>query len=257
MIPSMKHLFFFLLFLFCAACAHRNPLSDFRFQTVTAPPYVLASWHRITEPGQPLKIYIEGDGNAFDADGHPTDNPTPSGEFMRRLAAGDSSPNVAYLGRPCQYLQAGACSQTDWTDGRFSQQVIASMDQSVHTLMKKARTDQVILIGFSGGAQAAGLIAVRHPEHVKQIITIAGVLDIDAWTTYHQDAPLSASLNLKDSRDIFLKIPQIHYAGARDTVVPPALIRDFVGDAAPVVVVPKASHGKGFDSVYDAVYKVR
>lgn len=246
-----------MLSLVCVGCAHRNPLSDFRFQTVTAPPYILASWYQITQPGEPIKIYIEGDGNAFDSNGVPTDNPTPTGEFMRRLAAEDPSPNVAYLGRPCQYLQAGACSQKDWTTGRFSNQVIDSMDQSVRALMKKARTNQVILIGFSGGAQVAGLIAVRHPNQVKQVITIAGVLDVDAWADYHGDPKLVDSLNLKNQQDSFSKIPQIHYAGGRDDVVPAKLIQDFVKDENLVVVVPKASHGKGFDSIYDAIYKVR
>lgn len=253
----MKHILLAFILLLLTACAHRNPLSDMSFQTVMAPPYVLASWYKIENPGDTLKVYIEGDGNAFDQNGVPTDNPTPTGEFMRQLAAKDPSPNVAYLGRPCQYLQTGACTQKDWTSGRFSEAIIKSMDTSVQALMKKAKADQAILIGFSGGAQVAGLVAVRHPEKIKQVVTIAGVLDVDAWTNYHGDAPLSESLNLKTYQDQFFKLNQIHYVGGKDCVVPPKLVQDFIQNNASVIVVPKASHGKGFEKIYDAVYQIK
>ena len=236
------------------ACAHKNPLSDMTFQTTTAPPHVIASWYKITARGEPIKIYVEGDGAAFDAYHRPTDNPTPNSEFMRVLAAGDPSPNVAYLGRPCQYLQTSACSEKDWTTCRFSKANIDSMDVAVKALMKKARTDKVILIGFSGGAQVTGQIAARHKEQVKKWVTIAGVLDINAWTNYHGDTPLKESLNL-DKKQV-KNINQIHYAGAKDDIVPPELIIDFAG-ADKVVIVKKAGHGDGFESVYPEIYEVK
>ena len=240
--------------LFLGACAHKNPLSDMTFQTTMAPPHVIASWYKITEPASPIKIYVEGDGAAFDAYHRPTDNPTPHSEFMRELAAGDPSPNVAYLGRPCQYLQTAACSEKDWTTGRFSKTIIDSMDTAVAALMKKARTNKVILIGFSGGAQVTGQIAARHPEKVKKWITIAGVLDVKAWTTYHGDSPLTESLNLKKNQ--VKAIRQVHYAGEKDDVVPPELIQNFAG-ADKVVVVKKARHGEGFEQIYPEIYEVK
>ena len=251
---GMKKLFIILGCLILGACAHKNPLSDMAFQTTPAPPHVIASWYKITTPGTPIKVYVEGDGAAFDADNQPTDNPTPKSEFMRELAAGDPSPNVAYLGRPCQYLQTGACSTADWTTGRFSKTVIDSMDTATHALMKKARTNQVILIGFSGGAQITGQIAARHPDQVKKWITLSGVLDTRAWTTYHGDSPLTGSLNLK--KDQVKSVNQIHYAGGQDDVVPPSLIQDFAGTDK-VVIVKKAGHGDGFESIYDAIYEAK
>ena len=236
------------------ACAHKNPLSDMAFQTTMAPPHVIASWYKITAPGEPIKVYVEGDGAAFDAGGRPSDNPTPKSEFMRALAAGDPSPNVAYLGRPCQYLQTSACSQIDWTTGRFSKTVIDSMDIAVKALMKKARTDKVILIGFSGGAQVTGQIAARRPNQVKKWITIAGVLDVNAWTDYHGDTPLKESLNLQKEK--IKSVPQIHYAGGKDDVVPPSLIQDFAG-ADKVIVVKKAGHGEDFEPIYPEIYEVK
>ena len=252
----MRKFFTILLLFFLGACAHKNPLSDMAFQTTMAPPHVVASWYKITEPGKSVKVYVEGDGNAFDENGIPTDNPTPKGEFMRRLAAGDPSPNVVYLGRPCQYLQTGACSEKDWTTGRFSKTVIDSMDQAVKAFMKKARTDEVILIGFSGGAQVAGWVAVRHPGQVKKWITIAGVLDPKAWAEYHGDKPLNESLNLKDRQKDLKKIPQVHYVGDADEVVPPELVLKMV-NAQSVRVVKGAGHGTGFEKIYSEIYEVK
>lgn len=253
----MKKIFFLILFLFLGACSTANPLSDFRFQAVPASPYVIASWHKIASPGETLKVYIEGDGNAFDSRGQPTDNPTPKNTFWRQVAAGDPSPNVAYVGRPCQYLQAGGCSQKDWTSGRFSPDVVDSMSYVIQGLQKKARAKQVVLIGYSGGAQIAGLTAVHQPDRVAQIITVAGVLDPDAWTTYHGDAPLSDSLNLKNYFPVFQTIPQHHYVGGRDSVVPPVLTQEFIKDESLITFVPRATHNKGWNSIIDDIYEVR
>lgn len=249
----MKKIIFCLMLWMLTACAGKNPLTDYRFQTQTVPPYVVASWFKINAPGDTLRVYIEGDGAAFTVKGRPTDNPTPTDTFMRRLAAEDPNPNVAYLGRPCQYLQTGACSETDWTDGRFSEKIVSSMERAVLNLMKKARTKQVVLIGYSGGAQIAGLIAVRHPQDTVMVITISGVLDHRAWTQFHQDAPLSHSLNLADERAAFAKIAQHHFAGAKDEVVPPDMITDFAGKDL-VTVVPKARHNKGFEKIAPEIY---
>ena len=250
----MKYYLTVLLFLTLGACSYKNPLSDMQFQTTIAPPYVLANWYKIEAVGNPLKVYIEGDGNAFDADGHPTDNPTPKGTFLRELAADDPSPNVVYLARPCQFLKPN-CSEVDWTTGRFSEKIINSMDIELKSLMKKARTDKIILVGFSGGAQVAGLLAVRHPQSTQKLITISGVLDHQAWSEYHKDTPLTASLNLKNYQEVLKKIPQTHYAGEDDTVVPPHLIQDF--DSQNTIIISGATHDKGFSSIYKQIYEVK
>ena len=95
----------YLLLLLCgwlAGCATQNPLTDFRFQTQTVPPYILASWYQITAPGEPIRIYIEGDGNAFDITGQPTDNPTPQSPFLREIAAGKVLPEDKHFYTPVE-----------------------------------------------------------------------------------------------------------------------------------------------------------
>ncbi|MBP5535034.1 MAG: alpha/beta fold hydrolase [Alphaproteobacteria bacterium] len=251
----MKKLFV-LCFLFLAACATENPLKDLRFQPISSGDYTVASWYKITKPGLPLKVYIEGDGHAFDSKGQPTKDPTPEGLFLRKLAVDDTYPNVVYLARPCQYLMGQNCCEKDWTTGRFSSSIIDTMEASVGILKKKSRADEVILIGYSGGGMIASQIAVRHPKEVKKLITIAGVLDKDKWTSYHKDEPLTDSVNLKVAD---LKgIPQTHYVGAKDKIVPPELTFEILGKDNPnVVVVSSARHDKGFDKIYADVWSVR
>lgn len=251
----MKKLLFLLMF-FVVGCATENPLKDLRFQPISSGDYTVASWYKITKAGQPLKVYIEGDGHAFDRKGRPTDDPTPEGLFLRKLAVDDTSPNVVYMARPCQYLMGQNCSQKDWTSGRFSPAILDSMEASVGAMMKKSRADQVILIGYSGGGMIASQIAARHPEQVKKLITIAGVLDKDKWTAYHKDEPLYQSVNLNV---MALKgIPQTHYVGAKDKIVPPELTFDILGADNPnVVVVSGAKHGKGFEKIYGDIWRVR
>ena len=235
---------FLILFLLLSACATENPLKDMRFKTVSSGDYTMASWYKITEPKQPVKIYIEGDGHAFDSDGQPTEDPTPEGLFLRKLAVGDTSPNVVYLARPCQYIMGSNCTQKDWTTGRFSKAIIDSMEAGVGAWKKKAKTDKVILVGYSGGAMIASQIAARHPNDVEKLITIAGVLDKDKWTEYHNDEPLSDSVNLNiKSLD---SVRQTHYIGEKDKIVPPDLAKDVLGeDNSSVIIVKGATHNKG------------
>lgn len=252
----MKKFFVLVVSLFLTACATENPLKNLRFQPVSSGNYTVASWYKITKPGEVLKVYIEGDGHAFDRRGMPTDDPTPEGLFLRKLAVDDTSANVVYMARPCQYLMGQNCSQKDWTSGRFSPQIIDSMEASVGAFMKKAKAPKLILIGYSGGGMIASQIAVRHPDQIKKLITIAGVLDKDKWTDYHGDMPLTDSINLDVNK--LRGIEQVHYVGAKDNVVPPELTYQILGKDNPnIVVVSKARHGKGFEKIYDDVWRVR
>ena len=150
--------------------------------------YQIAFWRRDTSDTAPIHIYIEGDGYAFDGHGRPTRDPTPHGHLVRNLAMSDSAPNVAYIARPCQFVMSDACNVHDWTDGRFSAQIIDVMTDAVRQI---AGTRPIVLVGYSGGAYVAAQIISRNPDlDVRQWITVAGVLNHSEWTEYFGDAPL-------------------------------------------------------------------
>ena len=245
---------FLTLFVLLCACSTVNPLKEMRFQPISTMDYTIASWYKITMPGKPLKVYIEGDGYAFNNNGFPTQDPTPKSTFWREVAAHDSSPNVAYLARPCQYIMSSTCSQQDWTTGRFSKPVIDAMDTAVLKLMKKAKTNQIILIGYSGGAQISGLIAIHHPEQIKKWITVAGVIDYQRWTAWHGDNPLMYSIDLSKYLSDIKKINQIHYVGTKDEVVPMELTQKILSDETLIVPVYGAKHDRGYDKVIQYIY---
>ncbi len=246
---------FLLLGLLLTACATPNLLKNRNYEVVPAGGYALATWHNIQKStqGHPLKVYIEGDGNAFNNRGIPTDNPTPKGRFIQELSAGDSNPNVVYLGRPCQWIPSTKCSVKDWTTGRFSKEILNAMDDVVIRLMKKAKTDRVILIGFSGGAQIAEVIAVRHPEKIKKLITVAGVLDYKTWAEYLHDKELIHSMNLSGYLSKLKGINQVHYVGTKDPVVPLELMYQWV-DESLIVPVKGAKHTSGYEDIYPLIW---
>lgn len=226
--------------------------NDFVYKEIKTNTFKLASWQKITNSNDKFKIYIEGDGASFDAYGMPTDNPTPRNGFLRKIAFGDKNSNVIYLARPCQFLKDEMCSQRHWTDARFAVEVIGATYEAIKEI---ADDNEVVLVGFSGGAQVAGLVSVaRTGLNVKKLITIGGNLDHVAWSKYHKIRLLNQSLNLADYRDEYMKIPQMHYVGENDKIITPSLVYDFVKDNSLVYVVEGASHNSGFEEIYPFVW---
>lgn len=244
-----KWLVFILLL---SSCASFTPPNDFKYREISTREFDLASWQKITQPNGVYKFYIEGDGNAFNTQGRPTNDPTPKGKLVRELAFGDPSPNVIYLARPCQFIKSKICAKRHWTTARFAPEVINSEYQAIKQI---AGEHEIILIGFSGGAQVAGLVASAKPGlNIKKIMTIAGNLDHLTWTQYQHLPALNESMNLESYRQQYLKIPQVHYVGAKDKVIPPLLVKKFVKDDSKVVIVPEATHGTGWKNIYSSIW---
>lgn len=241
------------ILLFLAGCTTIAAPAGFVYKEIETRDFTIATWQKVTNPAAPYKIYIEGDGYAFNAHGRPTRDPTPRGTLVRELAFGDDSPNVIYLARPCQYVKSPICSQRHWTTARFAPEIVNAEYEAIR---KIAGDKPVILIGFSGGAQIAGLAAAAKPGlNVRKIITVAGNLDHSAWTRYHNLPPLDESMNLESYRKQFAQIPQIHYAGTDDDVIPALLIREFAGNGAVVIEVDGASHNAGWESIYRDIWR--
>lgn len=238
--------------LFLVGCSTITVPADFVYKEIETRDFTIATWQKVTNPAALYKIYIEGDGYAFNAHGRATQDPTPHGTLVREIAFGDKSPNVIYLGRPCQYVKSPICSKRHWTTARFAPEIINAEYEAIKQI---AGNQQVILIGFSGGAQIAGLVATAKPGlNVKKIITIAGNLDHLAWTQYHNLPPLNESMNLESYRKQFAKIPQIHYVSSNDEVMPPILVREFIKNDDLIIEVSGASHNEGWGKIYNKVW---
>jgi len=82
-----------------------------------------------------ITIYIEGDGAAWQNRLTPPADPTPFDPLAAQLANQDPSPWLAYLGRPCQYLDADALAHCDpglWRDARFGSKALILSDEAIN-----------------------------------------------------------------------------------------------------------------------------
>ena len=195
-----------------------------------------------------LVIYIEGDGRAWKTASLPSDNPTPTNPLALRLAIQDPRPAVAYLARPCQFvtLPSRGCSERLWTNARFSAAVIETMNEAIEKLKQQYRASQLVLIGYSGGGAVATLVAAKRSD-IKTIITVAGNLDTDAWVRLYGLEPLSESINPASVAQSIRNIPQTHYVGGKDDVIPRAISQSFLQkmggpNKAKVIELPNYGH---------------
>jgi pimeloyl-ACP methyl ester carboxylesterase len=190
-----------------------------------------------------LTIYLEGDGLAWIAADTPSADPTPTRSTGLQLALAQPEGNAAYLARPCQYVTSANCGQRYWTTDRFAPEVITATNQAVESLKARFGARRLTLVGYSGGAAVAALLAARRDD-VARLVTVAGNLDHRAWTTLHRLTPLAGSLNPANDKATLASIRQWHFVGADDRVVPPALAQNFVANmtSARVIVLDGYGH---------------
>jgi dienelactone hydrolase len=196
-----------------------------------------------------LTVYIEGDGLAWLTKNTISADPTPINPTGLKLALNHPQGNAVYLARPCQYTdgsEARNCNKHYWTDSRFAEEVTASTNEAINILKTEFSAEQLQLVGYSGGGAIAALIAARRDDVIR-LITVAGNLDHQAWTRYHNISPLTGSLNPADYRQPLASIEQVHFVGANDKVTPPFLAKQFVTEFysqnnVKVIVIPENDH---------------
>ncbi|MGL5666117.1 MAG: alpha/beta fold hydrolase [Shewanella sp.] len=195
--------------------ASRIPAGHFEFVVYTA---------AHVSSAKQLTIYIEGDGFAWINRNTPSTDPTPRDPMALRLALAHPKGVAVYLARPCQYIDAerAGCNSTYWTEKRFAPEIIDATNRTIDMLKLRFNTTQLELVGYSGGGNIAVLVAA-HRDDIVRLITVAGNIDHRAWTTYHHLSPLSGSLNAADLADRIANLPQIHYIGGKDHVIPSLL----------------------------------
>lgn len=203
-----------------------------------------------------IHIYIEGDGTPWVKRFLIARDPTPRYPLALALMKQDSQLSF-YLGRPCYYQESyyqeglsqknddrktvfyktlghsnnnSPCNSHYWTDARYSSDVIDLMKTAIQEKIKKLPHDKqtlpIILIGHSGGGTLAMLIA-QQLQAVSGVITIAANMDIDAWTSYKNYSSLDKSINIANTIPL-RRIPQVHFVGSRDDVVPPKINQPFL-----------------------------
>ena len=223
-----------------------------------AQPFVLYGLYRPGSSARPdvLRVYIEGDGHAWESRTRPSGDPTPHNPVALRLAALDPGPDpVLYLARPCQYVQGKDrrhCAQRYWTSARLGQEVITALDAAITQARDACGARHVLLTGFSGGGGAAALLAAQRRD-VVFLGTVAGMLDTDAWTRLQGISPLAGSLNPISVAPALRHMPQRHMSSRADAVMPPEISAAFcraAGQAQSCEEVPGMAHGGPWQNIW-------
>lgn len=241
--------------------AEQAGFTEQRYATDT---FTITAYQQLpTYPTQTLHVYIEGDGNSWKTKYQLSDNPTPKQPLALLLAARDPHSHVVYLGRPCQYTPLSLdtfCDPKYWSSHRYAPEVIAAFDQVLNQLKEKNKNSHFVLIGFSGGASIAALIAAERND-VSGLITVAGDLNHVALNEYHHTTPLKGSLNPTKVAAKLKNIPQHHFTGGRDKIVPPWLAEEFAKavdnpGCVKVTNLKNVSHHKGWESRWVELVKL-
>jgi hypothetical protein len=249
-----RHLIFILFLLFCTlSCstkhsamlpgatqqivnqAEQNGFVLCRYPTST---FTLTSYQRNTAPSPICHIYIEGDGNSWKTKHRLSNNPTPKQPLALQLALRDQHPQVIYVARPCQFTPLAldpSCDPKYWSSHRYAKEVIQAFQDILDRIKENHPPSQdglrrdlkFVLIGFSGGASIAALIASERSD-VEGLITVAGDLNHVALNQHHRTTPLKGSLNPMEVASKLQHLPQQHWSGSKDTVVPTWISNQFV-----------------------------
>jgi pimeloyl-ACP methyl ester carboxylesterase len=187
------------------------------------------AYARITSGG-PLFVYLEGDGRPWIHGGREINtDPTGRDPLALELAARSDAASILYLGRPC-YLGLAAlpeCHSADWTFDRYSADIVRSLAVCINRFVAEHGFRDVVLIGHSGGGTLALLMAPQ-VMNLRAVITVAGNLDVKAWTAYHGYLPLQGSLDPADTGPLAAGVVEIHLTGGADTEVPASLLRHYL-----------------------------
>jgi dienelactone hydrolase len=212
--------------------------------------FALIGWERAGRSADgTLVVYLEGDGRGWINRGRIAEDPTPFDPIGLRLAVADPAPALLYLARPCQYVEGVAahnCAPRYWTSARFAPEIVTATEAAIDRAKTEMGARRIELVGYSGGGVLAALVAAERHD-VERLVTIAANLDLAAWTRLHAVTPLSESLDPTQFAAALSRIPQVHFVGAADEIVPPAILESYrraLGPKAPldVIVLPDFTH---------------
>jgi len=154
---------------------------------------------------------------------------------------------------------AGHCSTSYWTDKRFASEIINSYKQILETLKTQYRFREIHLVGFSGGANIAALLASDRSD-VKSLRTVAGNLDHDSLNRLHGVSLMPNSLNAVHVAPRLNSLPQLHFIGGKDKIVTKDIHKSYARAMAPsscnqAYIVADASHNAGWEAAWPALLK--
>ena len=235
--------------------------NNFIKKIVSTEKFNIVSYQKINSSSDDAVIYIEGDGLSWLNKYRISDNPTPVNPVALELATLDQSPNVIYLGRPCQYQDIKteiSCTPDYWTNKRASYEIIHSIDTAISKIVNHLNIKKIRLVGYSGGGTIAAILAATRKD-VIDLRTIAGNLDIDTFSKIHNVSPLSDSLNPIDYAEKLVKVPQVHFVSTNDDIIKKEITASYIQNlkkydnnlgCVKLIESTTSSHSTGWTSIW-------
>ncbi|ODN42944.1 hypothetical protein [Piscirickettsia litoralis] len=230
--------------------------AGFRSELLSTKHFTLISFYRISAGAKAANVYIEGDGLAWLNRYSLSTNPTPRDDLVLELALSDPALNVVYIARPCQYVPFElnpSCTAKYWSSHRFAPEVVNSISDALDLLKIKFPNLHYHLIGYSGGGAVAALLAASRKD-VLSLTTLAGNLDHVAVNRHHEVNQMPESLNAIDIAEQLKQLPQRHFVGIKDDIVPMFIAKRFLAkmnSPACSVLIPLAvTHHEGWRDVW-------
>ncbi|HEU5048606.1 MAG TPA: hypothetical protein VFT64_12275 [Rickettsiales bacterium] len=270
-IASSKALILALLIVLLAGCTgisaedraetarHIAVGANLREHRIMAEPFVLTVFERVGKLDAPATIYIEGDGLAWLNRQEPSLNPTPVDPLALRLAAEDQDDNVIYMARPCQFSglsdASAICPKEYWTSRRLSPEELRSENAALDDIKARYHLTGFNLVGYSGGGGVVALLAGMRGD-VLSLRTVAGNLDPALFSQLHRiSKPAADTLSPLSVAAKTAHIPQQHFVGGRDEIIPLDIARSFrraVGTSYCIRItkVESADHSEGWVNVW-------
>lgn len=236
----MKKITLLLSLLMMSGCAGGIPTNPQGFQMREAQTehFSLPVWEKAPlESGKVIRFYITDNGN-----------PTPAKPTVLKLAAKDSFKNIVVISRPCQYAPNKLCSNKKiYGSAQYNPEIIKEIEEVVAYYIQKYNAKGIEFVAYGGAAPIAFGIG-SGLNNVRQIITIAGILDLDGYVNKHNlpDFDKEAVNPIKMVNRIS-QIPQVHFVGGKDESTTQGMTERFVSKlqnprSAIVKVAPDMGH---------------
>ncbi|MEH6753233.1 MAG: alpha/beta hydrolase [Alphaproteobacteria bacterium] len=193
---------------------------------VTGGNYCIAVETVTTNPGAPLVVVLHGDMSS----GKP---PSYATRFAKRITERNPDITIVSMLRPGYDNGDGKKSQGS-TNGRRDHYTGVNVDavgDAIRNLAAHHKAPRTIVVGHSGGAATAALIAGRQPEVLDGMVLISCPCDITRWRLERNGSAWPSSLSPSDYVDQVRPDLQITaVTGRNDDNTQPGLAKSYVAE---------------------------
>lgn len=152
-------------------------------------------------------------------------------------------------------VEDARCSIPVWTEHQFSETAVAALDRALDQV--KALGQRLHLIGYSGGAAIAAALAARRAD-MGSLRSVAANLDPAAVNRFHNVTPMPGAIDVPALAPRLSQLPQRHFTGREDRIVPGFIATRFAEAAGPCADVTNltAGHDRSWAEVWPQLLKM-